>query len=257
MNTWHFERFQFRQIRQEHNESIDVFVTRLRDQARKCSFFNVDEHIKNQIIEKCAIEELRQRVFENEMSLNELINMGKTLERAQMNNRIEPSRNFTRTPFIRTESRNQCCRCGFNNHDQSYRKCPAKAGTCNLCKKPGHFARMCFNLKTVRARSRSPLKVSPVKVKAPTTPVCEKSPIASTIPSSASDSQSSFKFDSLINNDKPTVDSPINNDKPTTSLESPLKSPKVVETVATNSNKKFELLRSPSMDPVQSNEVTK
>lgn len=161
MKTLDYERYIFRLMTQEENETIEDYITRLRNQIRKCRFPDVEGQLKDQIIEKCSIKELRQRAFEYEMNLNELINIGKTLERAQRNSRREPIRIFSN----RNKSMIQCSRCGFTNHERNDQRCPAKRNVCSNCTKIGHFPRMCFNQRRPerererereRQRSRSP-----------------------------------------------------------------------------------------------------
>lgn len=162
MKTVDYERYIFRITVQERDESFESFVERLRIQVRKCRFADIDMQLKDQIIEKCNSKELRQRAFEHEMSLRQLIFTGKTLETAERNYQRdsrefrEPREQFRRQ--ISREDRPQCTRCGFIDHEQSYHNCPAKRGLCEMCKKPGHFARMCKSQRPVnRNRSRSPI----------------------------------------------------------------------------------------------------
>ena len=53
------ERHVFRQMEQMEGETIDQFVCRLRQKAISCDFANVDEAIRDQIIEKCKDSRLR------------------------------------------------------------------------------------------------------------------------------------------------------------------------------------------------------
>ena len=54
-----FERHMFRQMQQKENETIDQFVCQLRQKSISCKFTNVDEAIRDQIIEKCRDTKLR------------------------------------------------------------------------------------------------------------------------------------------------------------------------------------------------------
>ena len=47
-----YERYCFRQLSQECNESVEEFITRLRQHAAVCEFANVDEQIRDQVIGK-------------------------------------------------------------------------------------------------------------------------------------------------------------------------------------------------------------
>ena len=45
-----FEAYTFRQLSQDDDESIDKFVTRLREAAGRCNFHEKDREIKDQIV---------------------------------------------------------------------------------------------------------------------------------------------------------------------------------------------------------------
>ena len=49
----------FRTTRQNPNESVVQFVTRLRQKAETCSFENLEERLIEQVIEHCSSEKLR------------------------------------------------------------------------------------------------------------------------------------------------------------------------------------------------------
>ena len=63
-----FERHQLRQMEQASGESVDQFVCRLRQKAIFCEFENVDEAIRDQLIERCgtpdfAVSSLRKQIL--------------------------------------------------------------------------------------------------------------------------------------------------------------------------------------------------
>ena len=59
-----FERHVFRQMQQLEGETIDQFVCRLRQKAISCEFPDVNEAIRDQIIEKCRDPKLRRKFLE-------------------------------------------------------------------------------------------------------------------------------------------------------------------------------------------------
>ena len=61
-----FERHVFRQMQQLEGETIDQFVCRLRQKAISCEFPDVNEAIRDQIIEKCRDPKLRRKFLEKE-----------------------------------------------------------------------------------------------------------------------------------------------------------------------------------------------
>ena len=59
-----FERHVFRQLGQLSGETVNQFVCRLRQKALTCDFHDVDESIRDQLIEKCANSKLRRKLLE-------------------------------------------------------------------------------------------------------------------------------------------------------------------------------------------------
>ena len=65
-----------RQLSQEEDESIDKFVTRLREVANRCDFHSIDREIKDQIVQKC----LRRKALREDLSLANLVNAARAME---------------------------------------------------------------------------------------------------------------------------------------------------------------------------------
>jgi hypothetical protein len=80
MNTRDFHIYVFDLTRQEERETFESFVYRLICMAGKCGFASENEELKRAIISKCRLNSLRSYVFENVLSLAEVIDMGKHLE---------------------------------------------------------------------------------------------------------------------------------------------------------------------------------
>ena len=59
-----FERHQFREMEQASGESVDQFVCRLRQKAISCEFENVDEAIRDKLIERCRDPRLCCKLLE-------------------------------------------------------------------------------------------------------------------------------------------------------------------------------------------------
>ena len=60
-----FERHVFRQLQQLPNETVDQFAARLRQKQRSCGCANVDEAIRDQVIEKGSSTHIRRKFQEN------------------------------------------------------------------------------------------------------------------------------------------------------------------------------------------------
>ena len=74
-----FERHMFRALKQEVGESFEDFVFRLREQANRCKFVDVDDMIVDQIIEGCGSMELRKKLLTEEKNLSEALMIGRTM----------------------------------------------------------------------------------------------------------------------------------------------------------------------------------
>ena len=80
-----YEVYVFRQTKQEANESITEFHTRLRQLARTCEFQDVDREIKTQIVQSCTSHKLRMKALENpQLTLAQLLAAGKAIELSKM-----------------------------------------------------------------------------------------------------------------------------------------------------------------------------
>ena len=78
-----FERYEFRCLKQMKNETIDQFVTRLRQKSANCEFTDKDAEIKSQMIQGCASQRLRTKCLEQDKTLTDLLTMARTMEVAQ------------------------------------------------------------------------------------------------------------------------------------------------------------------------------
>ena len=79
-----FERSVFHQCKQRHGESLEQYVTRLRQLAATCDYGTaVDEQIRDQVIAACSSSKLRKRLLaEPELTLQKCSTIGQTLESA-------------------------------------------------------------------------------------------------------------------------------------------------------------------------------
>ena len=79
-----FERHVFQQATQKADETMDAYVTRLRNLSKTCEFgTSLHEMIRDQIIEKCASTALRRRLLrERELTLDNLLLIARSFELA-------------------------------------------------------------------------------------------------------------------------------------------------------------------------------
>ena len=58
-----FEIYKFRQTKQEVNESLDTYYTKLKQLAKYCEFDNIEKEIKSQIIQACLSDKVRRKAL--------------------------------------------------------------------------------------------------------------------------------------------------------------------------------------------------
>ncbi|KAJ8915716.1 hypothetical protein NQ315_000650 [Exocentrus adspersus] len=77
-----YERHLFRLTKQEDGEKFDKFLVRLRNQSSKCKFSNEEEHLIDQIVEKCTSVELRKKILAigDNINLETIISEANVLE---------------------------------------------------------------------------------------------------------------------------------------------------------------------------------
>lgn len=142
-----FERHLFRQIVQGKNEKFEKFLVRLRQQGSKCKFGDNEEHIIDQIVEKCFSDKLRRKILEMDDSkaLVDIIMVANSLEAVEI--QMKQFEDKEDQNVCAVNSRRTCNRCGAKDHDEHSKACPALDKKCNKCGYVGHFAFKC-NTKT-------------------------------------------------------------------------------------------------------------
>lgn len=160
-----FERHLFFMRSQHQDESIDQYVTDLKNIAANCEFGDLRASlIRDRIVCGVTNLSLREKLLEeDDLSLEKTLNICRAMElskqqaqeisnpstvdsnvdrvyrRRHKPNQTEASSSSTRTTVEEYE-RKTCRRCG-NSH-RMY-KCPAFRETCRRCKGKGHFEKMC------------------------------------------------------------------------------------------------------------------
>lgn len=174
-----FERHIFRQIKQEEDEKFEKYLVRLRQQASKCQFTDVEDHLIDQITEKCYSEDLRKKILRSgdKITLNDIVSEANALEaiHRQLEGFDRKGHNHTtqavnametRKTENETQKKKECFRCGSWSHLAYDDRCPAKGKKCLQCGKIGHFKAHCktnplkrkFEEKTKQDKSRQDAK---------------------------------------------------------------------------------------------------
>ncbi|XP_033725232.1 uncharacterized protein K02A2.6-like [Pecten maximus] len=167
-----YERHLFRSMSQKADETVEQFITRLRQKAETCEFGDlnaVNEQIRDQVIEKCSQHHLRRKLLEKgrTLTLVQLREIARALEQSERQARniegIEEvnkvawgakgakSRTFSRPRKDNRKSGNTnshrvigpCYNCGREGHLAKDDKCPAKGQKCRKCHGVGHFEARC------------------------------------------------------------------------------------------------------------------
>lgn len=171
-----FERHVFRHMTVENGENLNKFLLRCRAQANKCSFGNNenearDINLKDKLIDMWAPIELRRKLLERELPLDQVIEQCLIYEQTQTQsslmqkqetqqadgtetyiNRIENKDNKKRSWETST---NKCSRCGYYHEFNDLNLCPAHNTKCHQCGRMGHYARRCRTMKSKRMTTSS------------------------------------------------------------------------------------------------------
>ena len=168
-----FERHLFRQMSQVAGETVDQFVCRLRQKAITCDFPNVDEAIRDQLIEKCGNAKLRRKFLEKaNTNLKDLQDIARAFEAVEIqmksleqsgsqykpeDGQVNSVRQFYKKGGKRnrygdrasgqhgkkTGTDQRCFNCNHTGHFAKDSTCPARDRKCKEYGITGHFAACC------------------------------------------------------------------------------------------------------------------
>ncbi|XP_068703709.1 uncharacterized protein [Montipora foliosa] len=165
-----YERLCFREMSQLPSETVEQFVTRLRQKAQSCEFGDaaaVDEQIRDQVISKCLSHNIRRKHLEKGkiLTLQQLREIARVMEDSEKQarkiegaanevNRVSVNSNEKGNPRVcGKQSTVRCFCCGNVGHKANDKVCPARGKRCRKCNNPGHFEKVCkTKLKTSEGR---------------------------------------------------------------------------------------------------------
>ena len=177
-----FERHLFRQMSQVAGETVDQFVCRLRQKAVTCDFANVDETIRDQLIEKGRNAKLRRKFLERaNASLKDLQDIARAFEAVEVQMKSLEQGDSQHKPgdslvnsvgrlYKKTKKGNKdghkdrhdrgtgtdprCFNCNRTGHRARDSNCPARNQKCNKCGITGHFAACCRKRDTKKPKEK-------------------------------------------------------------------------------------------------------
>ena len=178
-----YERYIFNTCTQGPSESVDQYMTRLRQLVSSCEYGGLEEEmLRDRLILGTKDNTVRARMFrEADLTLNRAVNMCRIAEISeqqlqQIGNKMEDV-HFTRKKNYATKKAQQssgtdyavkrnadkakktnknygkCKYCG-RDHEFDKRKCPAYGKSCKICGKNNHFASVCKQQKTLHRIDR-------------------------------------------------------------------------------------------------------
>ncbi|RXN08425.1 retrotransposon-like family member retr-1 [Labeo rohita] len=137
------------------NETIDAYVTDLKNKAKDCEFGRLnDDLIKDRIVCGVNNDTVRARLLrETDLNLAKAVDICRANEITQSHlkvlheeaevavNKITKTKSARQVNIKHTrKEKYECTRCGYVHEP---RKCPAYGKICNECSRKNHFSRMC------------------------------------------------------------------------------------------------------------------
>ena len=101
--------YKFRQTKQEVNESLDTYYTKLKQLAKYCEFDNIKKEIKSQIIQlgSCLSNKVRRKALcDSGITLQQILDFARAMDAtdSHMTEMEEPNMNTDRLDAVRKRS---------------------------------------------------------------------------------------------------------------------------------------------------------
>ena len=143
------ERYKFLNRKQGEDESVDNFVTDLKNLCSSCEYANPDESLRDQFVLQVYDDVAREKLLDcaqvdaSALTFEKAVNLVKNYETTKKHKKVMAKQDFnTINKVDKKKAYKNCVKCGYKH---SYARCPAFGKTCNNCKQRNHFAKMCRN----------------------------------------------------------------------------------------------------------------
>ena len=139
---------------QRPDEKLDDFVNRCRQIAVRCEFSTkeLDQRLLEQIIASTPIADFQKELLtkKRDFSLQDALQLGRTFEASNAHiQALQSLYHESHSHNIGAINKSTCKNCG-GHHKFGKQYCPASNVTCYLCKKLGHYAKVCLSSKFKR-----------------------------------------------------------------------------------------------------------
>lgn len=151
------ERHAFFLRKQKSGESIESFVTDLKNLSSTCEFKELKESLVKDLFIVGLLEEnhhIKERLLQedNGKKLDEIIDLARTIEMSRTKDTPSSSQEVEVMKIKKTDKfvhkkTKPCGKCGFEH--QVNGRCPAAKAKCHGCSKIGHYSKMCRNKHSV------------------------------------------------------------------------------------------------------------
>jgi len=152
-----YERYLFNKLDQENGEDFNEYLTRVQNQANKCSYGILKEElVRDRLVCGTVNNEVRQKLFDEEdLTLNKTITMCRSSEviHKQLSSFKEKSSHIQAVTHLQEKDLDTflCGRCGTKH---GRRACPAFRNKC-ICGRIGHFPSVCRSRKSINKHVKS------------------------------------------------------------------------------------------------------
>ncbi|XP_053698805.1 uncharacterized protein K02A2.6-like [Sabethes cyaneus] len=163
-----YERNVFGKIVQNPGEQFDTFLTRVREQAKKCSFSVLsDSMVKDRIISGTVHKKIIPQLLNDDLDLQKTVDTCRNYEQSIKQSKVMLENSYSEVDLLKQkkydnsqnsgrEEKFPCNRCGLEHRR---RQCPAFNKVCVRCNRVGHFASRCFGRAGTDSRKNKSVKM--------------------------------------------------------------------------------------------------